>query len=348
MAGQQRRPPGETGDEADAEPVLEVSSWAPASPRREQGTARETQRAPAFSPPAAFDANALNALALELNSSLGRLRQRFHEVAAVVEGLGGLRSLGGEDALIEMAMFAQSHEHTLESAWAALLDCEQLARRLAHPTGSLPPPDAAGVASAPIVTERIPAAAPAAEPEQEVAATPPAPPAVPLAEVARSASVAEAARATKPAPAPLDVVTKPAPAASDDEEGPVTQVDIAPPRVLLVDDDPAVLRAFRRVLATDHEVVTARDGAEALRLVLGGAQVDAIICDIGMPKLDGPAFFSELFELRPQMMPRVVFCTGGQPNEKTQRFLDRLQAPLLYKPVAVDELRQAIAAVRSR
>jgi CheY-like chemotaxis protein len=199
-----------------------------------------------------------------------------------------------------------------------------------------------------MVTERIPAAAPAAEPESEAAATPPAPPASPIAEASRAAATGEASRATKPAPPALEGATKPAPAASDDEESPVTQVDIAPPRVLLVDDDPAVLRAFRRVLATDHEVVTARDGAEALRLVLGGAQVDAIICDIGMPKLDGPAFFSELFELRPQMMPRVVFCTGGQPNEKTQRFLDRLQAPLLYKPVAVDELRQAIASVRSR
>jgi hypothetical protein len=44
----------------------------------------------------------------------------------------------------------------------------------------------------------------------------------------------------------------------------------------------------------------------------------------------------------------VVFCTGGQPTEKTQRFLDRLQAPLLFKPVAVADLRQAIEFVRSR
>ena len=345
--GGQRRAAADTGDGADAEPVLEVSPWSPAPrARREPAPARETQRAPAESAPGALDPSALGSLILELNSSLGRLRQRFHEVTAVVEGLGGLRSLGGEDALIEMAMFAQSHEHTLESAWAALLDCEQLARRLAQPSGTLPPPEQGPISSAPLVTERIPAAAPAVEPEGEAAATPPAPPAVPIPEAARAAATGEAARATKPAP--LDGATKPAPAAPEDEEGPVTQVDIAPPRVLLVDDDPAVLRAFRRVLATDHEVVTARDGAEALRVVLGGAQVDAIICDIGMPKLDGPAFFSELFELRPQMMPRVVFCTGGQPNEKTQRFLERLQAPLLYKPVAVDELRQAIASVRSR
>jgi CheY-like chemotaxis protein len=340
--GGQRKSAGDTGDAADAEPVLEVSPWSPAAPSRRDPASPETQRPPAASPPASTEASALGSLVLELNSSLGRLRQRFHEVTAVVEGLGGLRSLGGEDALIEMAMFAQSHEHTLESAWAALLDCEQLARRLAQPSGSAPPPGEGPVSSAPMVTERTAAAAL----EHEPAATPPAPPAAPVVEGVRGAATGELTRATKPAP--LEGPTKPAPPLPEDEEGPVTQVDIAPPRVLLVDDDPAVLRAFRRVLATDHEVVTARDGAEALRVVLGGAQVDAIICDIGMPKLDGPAFFSELFELRPQMMPRVVFCTGGQPNEKTQRFLERLQAPLLYKPVAVDELRQAIASVRSR
>jgi CheY-like chemotaxis protein len=244
-------------------------------------------------------------VATELVASLARLRQRFRDVTAVVEGLGGLRSLGGEEALIEMAMFAQSHEHTLELAWEALSDCEQLARQLQ--AGSLPPGESAPVSSAPSATERAPKAA-----EPELAA-----PAVPVAE-------------------------------EEEDEGHVTQVDIAPVRVLVVDDDPTVLRAFKRVLAGDHEVLTARDGAEALRMVLGGERVDAIICDIGMPKLDGPAFFSELFELRPQMMPRVVFCTGGQPNEKTQRFLERLQAPLLFKPVAVHELRQAIESVRSR
>ena len=316
--GPRRKWPAGARRETDAEPVLEVSPWVPALPaaRRDAppATARETQRAPASLAVGGLEAGAglSSALLAELGAGLARLRQRFHDVAAVVEGLGGLRALGGEDALIEMAVFAQSHEHTLERAWAALSDCEQLTRRLAQPAAlSSPPPQPGPVSVAPNSTERVPPAA--AEPEP-----------------------------VSPQKAP------PASAQAEDEEGPVTQVDVAPIRVLVVDDDPTVLRAFRRVLSSDHEVLTARDGAEALRVVLGGERVDAIICDIGMPKLDGPAFFSELFELRPQMMPRVVFCTGGQPNEKTQRFLDRLQAPLLYKPVAVADLRQAIESVRSR
>jgi CheY-like chemotaxis protein len=245
----------------------------------------------------------------ELLAGLARLRERFREVSAVLEGLDALRGLGGEEALIEMALFTQSHEHTVEHAWQALSDCEQLARRIA------------GRSAEPSIAPRSSSAAPMP--------TDPIPP-----------DTADLALRSSEEATPADP--------SEAEDGPVTQVDTAPPKVLVVDDDPTVLRAFRRVLSPDHEVVTARDGAEALHMVLGGLRIDAIICDIGMPKLDGPAFFSELFELRPQMMPRVVFCTGGQPNEKTQRFLDRLQAPLLHKPVSVADLRSAIEAVRGR
>lgn len=243
----------------------------------------------------------------ELQLSLTRLRQAFRDVAAVVEGLGALRSLGGEEALIEMAMFAQSHEQSIERVWRSLADCEDLARHLASAPLPSAPPSEHGVA---LTTDPAPM----------------------LPEALAADAVAEAV---------LDD-------SAAEDEGPVTQVDAPVTRVLVVDDDPAVLRAFRRVLQGEHDIVTARDGSEALRVVLGGTRVDAIICDIGMPKLDGPAFFSELFELRPQLMPRVVFCTGGPPNEKTQRFLERLQAPLLFKPVAAADLQRAIDMVRSR
>ncbi|HWO09159.1 MAG TPA: response regulator [Polyangiaceae bacterium] len=269
-------------------------------------------------------------------AKLAAVRQAFRDVTAVVEAVGALRSLGGEDALIEMALFAQSHEQTVERAWRALAECEDVARRVSHPSpvasvAPLPSVPASPASEEPaLATERVPPTAVAAE-------SPPADnPALLAGEGAPVPEIAAAAPERGEADAAVE------------EESPVTQVDALPSRVLVVDDDPAVLRAFRRVLQANHEIVTARDGSEALQIVLSGARVDAIICDIGMPKLDGPAFFSELFELRPQLMPRVVFCTGGLPNEKTQRFLERLQAPLLFKPVPALELQRAIDAARAR
>jgi CheY-like chemotaxis protein len=297
----------------------------------------------------------------EVLAKLVGLRQALRDVAAVVEAVGALRSLGGEDALIEMAMFAQSHEQTVERAWKALAECEEAARRAgSSPLAASVSPEASLLAAEIASPTSLPpgASAPASEAEVALATDPaPLPPpelAADLPDAGLDASVGGAGVAATDADIGAGAGVTPDEAlladadTAGDEEGPVTQVDAPPTRVLVVDDDPAVLRAFRRVLQADHEIVTARDGSEALQIVLSGARVDAIICDIGMPKLDGPAFFSELFELRPQLMPRVVFCTGGLPNEKTQRFLDRLQAPLLYKPVAAVDLQHAIDVARAR
>src|SRR5690606_4727066 len=58
-------------------------------------------------------------------------------------------------------------------------------------------------------------------------------------------------------------------------------------RVLVVDDDPLVLRSLTRVLARDFEVAAARNGREALDLVRAGGTFDAMLCDLMMPELSG-------------------------------------------------------------
>jgi CheY-like chemotaxis protein len=147
---------------------------------------------------------------------------------------------------------------------------------------------------------------------------------------------------------PVIVQEPPADApASVEEEGPVTQVDPRSRRVLVVDDEPAVLRAFRRVLQRSYEVVTARSGSEALRIVLTDSHLDGILCDLAMPELDGPAFFAELKELCPQLLPRVVFITGGIATEKSQHFVEGLETPVLQKPVTADALLEALAEIGS-
>lgn len=68
------------------------------------------------------------------------------------------------------------------------------------------------------------------------------------------------------------------------------QVDVLPRMVLLVDDDPDMrlyLRSCLKRLASPFaHVIEAGDGLEALRLVRSG-DVDLMICDVGLPGLDG-------------------------------------------------------------
>jgi response regulator RpfG family c-di-GMP phosphodiesterase len=82
----------------------------------------------------------------------------------------------------------------------------------------------------------------------------------------------------------------------------------AGPRVLLVDDEPNVLKALRRSLAgRGFEVSMASCGAEALAL-LAREPVDAIVCDMRMPGMDGTEVLKRSLELAPNAVR--VLLTG--------------------------------------
>ncbi|MEZ4226468.1 MAG: ATP-binding protein [Polyangiaceae bacterium] len=114
-------------------------------------------------------------------------------------------------------------------------------------------------------------------------------------------------------------------------------------RVLIVDDEPSILRAFQRLLRDRHEVVTAPGGKEALQLVAGDQQFDVILCDVMMPDVDGVAFYEGLQKTAPPLQRRVVFCTGGEFTERARSFLTRIERPVLNKPVDAQVLLDTIA-----
>ena len=58
-----------------------------------------------------------------------------------------------------------------------------------------------------------------------------------------------------------------------------------------------------------HRVTTAPDGAAALELLRTGT-FDAVLCDLRMPRLDGPGLFRELEATRPDLAARLLLMTG--------------------------------------
>src|SRR5579862_1843235 len=71
------------------------------------------------------------------------------------------------------------------------------------------------------------------------------------------------------------------------------------PRIVLLDDDPFMLRLLTRMLAyLEHRNVTSfTDGARALELCrIPGQPVDLIVLDINMPGMDGVEFIRRLVE----------------------------------------------------
>jgi len=113
-------------------------------------------------------------------------------------------------------------------------------------------------------------------------------------------------------------------------------------RLLVVDDEPMVGAGILRALP-EHDVVAVGSGREALALLEAGQEFDRILCDVVMPEMDGAAFRSWLAALRPALLDRVTFMTGGAFTENTEAFVASLGGNYLEKPIPVDGLRRLLA-----
>jgi PAS domain S-box-containing protein len=119
-------------------------------------------------------------------------------------------------------------------------------------------------------------------------------------------------------------------------------------RILVIDDDHAVLRAYRRMLSARHDVVLASGGAEGLDLLEKDDGFDIVLCDVMMPQVDGPMVYDALTERAPQLADRLVFCSGGAFTSRAKEFLASVRNPYLSKPIDPDALETAIVLAKER
>ena len=82
-------------------------------------------------------------------------------------------------------------------------------------------------------------------------------------------------------------------------------------RLLLVDDEPSIRAVYPEVLGGDYDVSVAASGREALDVLAEGGDFDVILCDLTMPDMDGPDLYDALRSKAPQLLDRVLFCSGG-------------------------------------
>ena len=114
-------------------------------------------------------------------------------------------------------------------------------------------------------------------------------------------------------------------------------------RVLIVDDEEILVRAYGRLLERDHDVTALVSPGEALRRIQAGERWDAILFDLQMPELDGIELFEQLQLTRPELAGRVAFITGGAFTPRALAFLDRNTRPTLSKPIDAEALREVVA-----
>ena len=108
--------------------------------------------------------------------------------------------------------------------------------------------------------------------------------------------------------------------------------------VLIVDDDLELAAIYQHLLETfNYEVGTAADGELALKYLLS-RDVDAIICDLRMPELEGDLFYNVLERVEPHLCSRFIFLTGVADDPKYHSFLSQVKSPVLHKPVHPEQL----------
>ncbi|EOI3549052.1 two-component system response regulator GlrR [Cronobacter dublinensis] len=113
-----------------------------------------------------------------------------------------------------------------------------------------------------------------------------------------------------------------------------------PARLLLVDDDPGLLKLLGLRLASEgFTVETAESGHEGLR-ILGREKIDLVISDLRMDEMDGMQLFAEIQRLQPGMPVIILTAHGSIPDAvaATQQGV----FSFLTKPVDKDALYKAI------
>ncbi len=111
------------------------------------------------------------------------------------------------------------------------------------------------------------------------------------------------------------------------------------PRLLVIDDDPAVRSVLRDLLSgLGYAVDEAPGGAEGLTLFRQGGY-DLVLTDLAMPGLSGWDVADAVRSMSATIP--VILVTGSASDLDAQR-ADALGVAILHKPVPLQELRRAV------
>jgi CheY-like chemotaxis protein len=123
---------------------------------------------------------------------------------------------------------------------------------------------------------------------------------------------------------------------------------VAPLRLLIVDDDPLLIRSLRDILTGEGHAVTVADGGQAgidafAAAGQRGELFDVVITDLGMPYVDGRKVAAAIKEASPAT-PVLMLTGWGQrlvADGEVPPYVDRV----LSKPPKLRELREALVAL---
>ena len=112
------------------------------------------------------------------------------------------------------------------------------------------------------------------------------------------------------------------------------------PRVLVADDDPAILRLVKAIVEKEgYTVVPARDGKEAYKLLQSGEQFAAAIFDVVMPYIQGTELVRYMQSEKKLMKIPVLMMTAAQNPRLSSESYSAGAVAFLPKPFTTSQLQ---------
>ncbi len=112
-------------------------------------------------------------------------------------------------------------------------------------------------------------------------------------------------------------------------------------RVLVVDDERALLGALQRLLGSYYQVDVAPGPAEASSL-MRRQSYDLVLCDLALTGRRGVDLYQGEAQHAPEIEQRFLFWTGGELSADESDVAERTGNPVLFKPLAFEELLREI------
>jgi DNA-binding NtrC family response regulator len=125
-----------------------------------------------------------------------------------------------------------------------------------------------------------------------------------------------------------------------------SEINVDPAVVLVVDDDPVILKTFSRVLRrVGHEVISVQDGEQALAMIEAHS-VDVVISDINMPTLDGLTLIDGIARIDDTIL--TILVTGNPTMDLALAAVEKHAYAFLPKPFKPARLRSTVAEAVSK
>jgi CheY-like chemotaxis protein len=134
---------------------------------------------------------------------------------------------------------------------------------------------------------------------------------------------------------------------ADEESRQVQPVSANAAQILVVDDDEELLEVTSATLSGfGYQVLSARNGREAIEVLEAGKPIDLLFSDVVMPNgMTGIELAREAKRLRPGIK---VLLTSGNSAEVLARYGAPDEFPMVSKPVARADLARCLASVLGR